>query len=138
LVTDLEKAARAADRPRPRVALWVCAAVGPGSGRGAEQLRRGLVGYLAAPGYAEMFGRAGFGDVVAYARSGPHPRDLLAATPTELVDVVGLVGASAASVEPRMAAYLDAGVDDLVIVPAATDADPAGVATLTELAPLMS
>ncbi|MGW0659399.1 LLM class F420-dependent oxidoreductase [Streptodolium elevatio] len=131
LVADLEKAARAAGRPRPTVALWACAALGGGTGPGVEQLRRGLVSYLAAPGYGDMFARAGFGDVVAYARTRPHPRDLLAAIPPEIVDVVAVTGEPAA----RMAAYAAAGVDELVLVPAATDADLGGVATLAAARP---
>ncbi|MEU8135895.1 LLM class F420-dependent oxidoreductase [Streptodolium elevatio] len=131
LVADLEKAARAAGRPRPTVALWACAALGGGTGQGVEQLRRGLVSYLAAPGYGDMFARAGFGDVVAYARTRPHPRDLLAAIPPEIVDVVAVTGEPAA----RMAAYAAAGVDELVLVPAATDADPGGAATLAAARP---
>ncbi|WTW93814.1 LLM class F420-dependent oxidoreductase [Streptomycetaceae bacterium NBC_01309] len=126
LVADLEKAAHAAGRPRPTVALWACAALGGGAGPGVEQLRRGLVSYLAAPGYADMFARAGFGDVVAYARTWPHPRDLLAAIPPEVVDVVAVTAEPAA----RMAAYAAAGVDELVLVPSSTDADPGGAATL--------
>lgn len=135
LVTDLDKAAREADRPRPTVAAWVCAAVGPDRAEGVEQLRRGLVPYLAAPGYAEMFTRAGHGDLVAFARTGPHPAQLLAAVPDELVDVVALVGPDRDAVRARIAAYADAGVDELVLVPAATDADPGGARTLEELRP---
>lgn len=150
LVADLEKAAHAAGRPRPTVALWACAALGVDPGPGIEQLRRGLVSYLAAPGYSDMFERAGFGDVVAYARTRPHPRDLLAAIPREIVDVVAVTGSaavtgavtgsvpgtgtsaggSAAAPAARMAAYAAAGVDELVLVPASTDADPGGAATL--------
>ena len=35
------------------------------SAPGVEQVRRGLVAYMSAPGYGEMFAEAGFGDVVA-------------------------------------------------------------------------
>jgi hypothetical protein len=34
-----------------------------------------------------------------------------------------------------LAAYADAGVDEVALVPGSSDADPAGVATLTALAP---
>ncbi|MCF2528035.1 LLM class F420-dependent oxidoreductase [Yinghuangia soli] len=141
LIADLEKAARQVGRPRPAVAVWVCAALegaaaqpAPDTGAGdvppgVEQLRRGLVPYLAAPGYADMFTRAGFGEVVAYARTAPHPRDLLAAVPRELVDVVAVTADPAA----RVAEYTAAGVDEFVVVPAATEADPGGTRTLTEL-----
>ncbi len=67
-----------------------------------EQLRRGLVAYLSAPGYGEMFAEAGFGDVVRFARTRPHPGELLAAIPPEIVGHVSLVG-EVASVRARLA-----------------------------------
>ncbi|MYW02264.1 LLM class F420-dependent oxidoreductase [Streptomyces sp. SID3343] len=133
LVLDLERAAREAGRPRPRVAAWVCAAVGSDTEQGVEQMRRGLVGYLAAPGYGEMFARAGFGELVAFARTRPHPRELLAAIPPAAVEVVGL-GGTALHAAARIARYRAAGVEEVVVVPSATDADPAGEATLWALA----
>lgn len=65
-------------RERPRVALWVCGARDDDAAA-MLQLRTGVVGYLAAAGYAEMFQRAGFARQVELARSRPHPRELLAA-----------------------------------------------------------
>lgn len=112
-----------------RVTAWVTASTGVGPAA-MEQLRRGVVGYLAAPGYGEMFAEAGFGDVVAFARSGPHPRELLARIPDELLESVGLLGDSA---EKRLAEYRDAGVDEIAVVPASTENDPGGVRTLREL-----
>ena len=99
-----------------------------------EQLRRGLVAYLSAPGYGEMFAEAGFGDVVRFARTRPHPGELLAAIPAELTGHVSLVGDQRA-VRARLAEYASAGVDEVALVPGSSDADPAGVATLTALAP---
>jgi len=101
---------------------------------GSEQLRRGLVAYLPAPGYGEMFAEAGFGDVVRFARTRPHPGELLAAIPAELTGHVSLVGDQGA-VRARLAEYASAGVDEVALVPGSSDADPAGVATLTALAP---
>lgn len=132
LVTMLERAAADVGRYRPRVAVWVPAAVDPGPA-GTEQLRRALVGYLAAPGYAEMFERDGFADLVGYARTRPHPRELLAAVPADLVATVGAVG-DPATAQARIADYAGAGVDDVVLVPSATDDDPAGEHTLRVLA----
>jgi len=128
LVTELRTAAEAAGRPCPRVAVWTCCAIDPGPAA-VEQLRRGVVGYLAAPGYSEMFRRAGFGDLVDYAHTRPHPGDLLARVPAELNGVVGLVG-DAAEVADRIKEYAAAGADDIVLVPAATGDDPAGEHTL--------
>ncbi len=133
LVQMLHDECRAAGRPVPPVADWLTAVVDP-SAAGIEQLRRGLVSYLSAPGYGEMFAEAGFGDVVRFARTRPHPGELLAAIPPELVGHVCLAG-GAQAVRARLAEYADAGVDQIALVPGSSDADPAGVATLTALAP---
>lgn len=130
-IVDQAKAARAGGRGRPKVAAWATAAVDP-SETALEQIRRGVVGYLAAPGYAEMFTQAGFGDVVAYARTRPHPRDLLKAVPYELSASVGLIG-DPATIEARIEEYAAAGVDEIALVAASTDDDPGGVRTLTAL-----
>jgi probable F420-dependent oxidoreductase len=134
LVQMLHDECRAAGRPVPPVAAWVAAVVGPSGLVDVEQLRRGLVAYLAAPGYGEMFAEAGFADVVRFARTGPHPGELLAAIPAEIVGHVSLVGAEP-FVRARMAEYADAGVDEIALVPGSSAADPAGVGTLTALAP---
>jgi alkanesulfonate monooxygenase SsuD/methylene tetrahydromethanopterin reductase-like flavin-dependent oxidoreductase (luciferase family) len=81
-----------------------------------------------------MFAEAGFEDVVRLARTGPRPGELLAAIPAELVGHVSLVGDERAA-RARMAEYANAGVDEVALVPGSSDADPAGVATLTVLAP---
>jgi alkanesulfonate monooxygenase SsuD/methylene tetrahydromethanopterin reductase-like flavin-dependent oxidoreductase (luciferase family) len=81
-----------------------------------------------------MFAEAGFEDVVRFARTGPRPGELLAAIPAELVGHVSLTGDEQA-VRARMAEYGCAGVDEVALVPGSSDADPAGVATLTALAP---
>lgn len=133
LVEMLHDECRAAGRPVPPVAAWVAAVVGP-LVTDVEQLRRGLVAYLSAPGYGEMFAEAGFADVVRFARTGPHPGELLAAIPPEIVGHVSLVG-DEPSVRARIAEYADAGVDEIALVPGSSEADPAGVGTLTALAP---
>jgi probable F420-dependent oxidoreductase len=148
LVQLLHDECRAAGRPVPPVAVWLATVVGPVQGglaqgglaqggpaaESIEQLRRGLVAYMSAPGYGEMFAEAGFGDVVRFARTRPHPGELLAAIPAELTGHVSLVGDQAA-VRARLAEYASAGVDEVALVPGSSDADPAGVATLTALAP---
>ena len=133
LVQMLHDECRAAGRPVPPVAAWAATVVGP-SAQGVEQLRRGLVAYMSAPGYGEMFAEAGFADVVSFARTRPHPRELLSAIPAELVGCVSLLGDEQA-VRARLAEYADAGVDEIALVPGSSDADPAGVGTLTALAP---
>ncbi|MEU8384706.1 LLM class F420-dependent oxidoreductase [Streptosporangium sp. NPDC048865] len=129
LTADLRAAASV---PAPRVAAWVTAAIDPGR-EAVDRIRRAVVGYLAAPGYGEMFAEAGFGDVVAFARTRPHPRELLAAVPDDLLESVALLGDVDAARE-RLRAYADAGVDEVALVPVGTDADPGGVATLKALA----
>jgi probable F420-dependent oxidoreductase len=133
LVQMLHEECQRAGRPVPPVAVWLGTVVDP-SQAGLEQLRRGLVAYMSAPGYGEMFAEAGFGDVVSFARTGPHPRELLAAIPAELVGHVSLVG-DAPAIRARLAEYAAAGVDEVALVPGSSEADPAGVATLTALAP---
>jgi len=133
LVEMLHEQCRRAGRPVPPVAVWLATIVDP-SWAGIEQLRRGLVSYLSAPGYAEMFAEAGCGDVVRFARTRPHPGELLAAIPVELVRQVSLVG-DEQTVRARLAEYASAGVDEVALVPGSGEADPAGLATLTALAP---
>jgi probable F420-dependent oxidoreductase len=134
LVAKLRAAADEAGRPCPRVAVWTTCAIDPGPAA-IEQMRRAVVGDLAAPGYAQMFEAAGYGDLVAYAKTAPHPGELLARVPPALNQVVGLVG-DLATVRNRIGEYADAGADDVVLVPSATDDDPAGRRTLTMAAEL--
>ena len=116
----------------PPVAAWVVGAADP-SPATIEQLRRGVLGYLAAPGYSDMFRAEGFGELVDFASTKPHPRELLAAIDPAVISAVGLVGTSE-EIAAKIQAYAAAGVDELAVVPAATDDDPAGAATLTALA----
>ncbi len=119
---------RAATPTPPPVAAWVVGAVDPGPAT-VEQLRRGIVGYLAAPGYSDMFRAEGFGALVDFALTKPHPRELLAAIEPEVIEAVGLVG-SPSDIAAKAEAYAAAGVSELAVVPAATDEDPAGARTL--------
>jgi probable F420-dependent oxidoreductase len=132
LVGKLRAAAAELGRPCPRVAVWTTCAVDPGAAA-LEQTRRAVVGYLAQPGYGEMFARAGYADLVQYARTRPHPSELLERVPAELVATVGLIG-DAAAVQARIRAYGEAGADDVVMVPSATDDDPAAEHTLKVVA----
>jgi len=115
-----------------RVAAWVPAALDPDADA-RLQLARALVAYLAAPGYADVFTQAGFGELVTFAQTRPHPRELLDAIPAELVDAVGLVG-DGATIGRRIDEYRAAGVDDICVVPA-TAGDRAGRRTLETLRP---
>ena len=119
-------------RPPPSLAVWVPTAVDPGPAA-REQLRRSIVAYLRAPGYAQMFERAGFGEVVARASDGAHPKDLLPAVPDEMAEAIGAIG-TIDEVLARIDAYAAAGADEVVIVPSATEEDPAGMRTLERIA----
>lgn len=132
LCEQLADVTKAEGTPVPRTAIWLAAAVEP-TDDAVTQLCRGKVGYLAAPGYGEMFAEAGFGDLVDLARTRPHPREILAAMPRELLAAVGLVG-SVDEINARVEDYHRAGIDDVCIVPA-TAGDTGGVRTLEALAP---
>lgn len=123
LVTAAEKAGKAT----PALAVWLCCAVDP-QRETIDQLKHAIVGYLAAPGYAEMMIEAGFADLVEYARSRPHPRELLAAMPDELIAAIGLIGDKAA-IDARVEEYRAAGADEICLVPA-TAGDEYGERTL--------
>ncbi len=134
LVTALHREAADAGREAPPVACWLTAAVDP-TEQAHAQLRGAVAGYLAAPGYGEMFAEAGFGGLVAEARSGELTfGELVARIPPQLPAAVGLVG-SLDEVRARAAQYVAAGVDELVILPA-TAGDDAGERTLRALAGL--
>ncbi len=126
-------AARLAPQHR-NTAVWLCAAVDPTDEERAW-LGRGLVGYLAAPGYADMFVEAGYGDLVEFARTRPGPKDVFARMPPHLVDDVGLVGTES-TIRSRMRAYADAGIAEICVVPPAPDL-PSSQRTLEALAPDM-
>ncbi|AQA17649.1 LLM class F420-dependent oxidoreductase [Halioglobus japonicus] len=127
---QLQAAANAAGRETPRVAVWLPTAVDP-SRESIDQLKRGIVGYLAAPGYGEMMAAAGFEELVAFARTRPHPRELLAAMPDALIAAVGLLG-SESEVAAQLEDYKAAGADEVCIVPA-TAGDDLGKRTLSAL-----
>ncbi len=127
LRAELVAAAAEAGRPVPGLAVWLTCAVDP-EPVAVQQLLQAIVGYLAAPGYAEMISEAGFAELVAFARTRPHPRELLAAMPPELVGAIGLVGEEAAIAE-RLEEYRAAGADEICLVPA-TAGDPGGARTL--------
>lgn len=116
----------------PNTAVWLCAAIDPTEQERAW-LSRGFVGYLAAPGYAEMFVEAGFGDLVEFARSRPGPKEVFARMPDDLIDRVALVG-SEAEVRRRIGEYEAAGITEICLVPPAPDL-PSAERTLEALAP---
>lgn len=111
---QLSDASAAADRPRPRLAAWIPAALDPTPAALAD-IKRALVGYLAAPGYRDMFIAAGFESIVALAQLRGHPPELLAQVPDELPAAIGLVG-DRETVARRLADYRAAGVDDICLV----------------------
>ncbi|MFF4982152.1 LLM class F420-dependent oxidoreductase [Streptomyces sp. NPDC001046] len=125
-------AARKAGRTPPRLAAWLPAAVDPGP-EAVTQILRSVAGFLAVPGYSDMFVDAGFAEVVELAVKGADRDTLVRALPPEAAATVALVGDTAA-VRARIDAYAEAGLDEIALVPA-TAGDPAGERTLTALAP---
>ncbi|MFJ2028666.1 LLM class F420-dependent oxidoreductase [Streptosporangium sp. NPDC087985] len=132
LCADIETAAAAAGRPRPTVAMWIAASVDPTEADRAQMVRS-KTGYLAAPGYSDMFVAAGFGELVDYARSRPHPKDLRAAMPDSAIIAATCVAGSAQEVWTRIEQYFEAGVDEVCIAPT-TAGDPGGLRTLRAVA----
>jgi len=115
-----------------RTAVWLAAAVDPDR-QERRWMANGYVGYLPAPGYGEMFADAGFADLVAFARTRPHLRDLAARIPDELLDAVALVG-DESTVRRRIDEYAAAGIAEIGLVVPPLDT-PCGRATLEALAP---
>ncbi len=130
LRSQLDDAAKKYDRVAPKLAVWLTCAVAPET-KAVDQVLRAVVGYLAAPGYAEMIAEAGFADLVKFARTRPHPKELLAAVPGELASAIGLVG-SVEEIDQRLQEYQAAGADEVCLVPA-TAGDPGGLRTLTAM-----
>lgn len=123
-------AAASAGRTVPRLAAWLPAVVDPDEAS-LREVTRSIVGYLGVAGYREMFVEAGFGDAVDMARRGAAENELLEALPAEAASVVGLVGDTGA-VRERLRAYVDAGLDEVALVPATGD-DAGGERTLGTL-----
>ena len=116
----------------PNTAVWLAAAVDPTPEERAW-MSLGYVAYLGASGYAEMFEEAGFGDLVAFARTRPHPKELARRLPGELIDAVGVVGTEA-EVRRRIEEYEAAGIREIGLVVPPLDL-PSGRRTLEVLAP---
>lgn len=123
--------ATAAGRQPPPMAVWVTATL-EWTEAALEEVRRALVNYVPQPGYRDMLAEAGFGELVARARSARHPREILAAIPLALVDAVSVAG-DAGTIRSRMAQYEAAGADEVALVPVTTD-DPGGTRLLKALA----
>ena len=117
-MVTVASAARLAPQHR-NTAVWLCAAVDPTDEERAW-LSRGLVGYVGAPGYAEMFAEAGYGDLVEFARTRPGPKQVFAHMPERLIDDVALLG-SESEIRARIADYEAAGIAEICLVPPAPD-----------------
>lgn len=130
-MVTVETAGRLATQ-HPDTAVWLCASIDPTEQERAW-LARGFVGYLAAPGYSDMFIEAGYGELVEYARTKPGPKQIAARIPPDLIDHVALVG-SEPTVRARIDAYARVGVTEVCVVPPAPDL-PSSRRTLELLAP---
>ncbi|MEH6568114.1 MAG: LLM class F420-dependent oxidoreductase [Halioglobus sp.] len=130
---QMETAAQNAGKKPPKLAVWLTCAVDPQQ-QALDQLMRAVVGYLAAPGYSDMISEAGFSKLVEFARSRPHPKELLGAIPPTLMSAIGLVGTKA-EISSRLKEYEAAGADEVCLVPA-TAGDDGGLRTLEAMASL--
>ena len=128
----LDAAAAEAGRTAPPITAWVPAVLEPGAAALAE-LRGQLVLYVGQPGYGEMFADAGHESIVAIARSGAHPRAVADAISRELIETVCVTG-DAAKIAAGLAAYADAGADEVAVVPVTAE-DPGGARLLGAIAP---
>jgi alkanesulfonate monooxygenase SsuD/methylene tetrahydromethanopterin reductase-like flavin-dependent oxidoreductase (luciferase family) len=59
---------------------------------------------------------------VQFAKTRPHPKELLTAMPDELMSAIGLVG-SMANISQRLEQYRAAGADEICLVPATAGDD---------------
>jgi alkanesulfonate monooxygenase SsuD/methylene tetrahydromethanopterin reductase-like flavin-dependent oxidoreductase (luciferase family) len=125
-------AARRLAAGHPNTAVWLAAAVDP-TPEERSWMSLGYVAYLGASGYAEMFEEAGFSELVAFARTRPHPKELAQRLPDELLDAVGVVGTEA-EVRRRIEAYEAAGIREIGLVVPPLDL-PSRRRTLEALAP---
>jgi probable F420-dependent oxidoreductase len=121
----------AVDRPAPRLAVWVPAALNP-TEQAHAQLAGQLAVYLGAPGYGELFAELGFGELVLRARSGARRAELVAAVPQELLARIAALG-NPSEIAARIAEYHAAGADHVGIVPATAE-DPCGAGVLEAIA----
>jgi probable F420-dependent oxidoreductase len=128
---DFTGTVRAAGRSRGEVTLVARAYVAVTGDVDAcrEAVRRELVEYLVSPPYARYFRSVGFGAEVDAVSAGFAARDrerAVAGVSDRLLDEVLVVGRSAGDVTDRLAAYLAAGADDLMVqpVPEARGGDP--------------
>lgn len=90
-----------------------------------DAARRDLFSYAVVDGYARAFSAAGFGDEVDQIRERHGARDregALAAVSERMIDAIDIIG-DADHVRSSVQAYLDAGVDDAVLMPLPWGAD---------------
>jgi probable F420-dependent oxidoreductase len=127
----LDAVAGTAGSERPRLAVWIPVALDPGPATVA-QLASQIAVYLRPPGYGEMFTALGFGALVERARAGATRSTLANDIPPALLASVGALG-SREEIARRLAAFHDAGADEVAIVPATAE-DPGGARLLTALA----
>jgi probable F420-dependent oxidoreductase len=127
----IDSEAAAAGRTPPPLAVWLAAALDPGSETRA-QLAAQVAIYLAPPGYGEMFAELGFSDLVERARAGAPRAELAGSVPPALLERVCALG-SAEQVTERISSYFDAGADVVGVAPSTAE-DPAGQGVLGAIA----
>jgi probable F420-dependent oxidoreductase len=131
----VEAQAAAAGRAPPRLAVWVAAALQPGS-EARAQLASQVAVYLAPRGYGEMFSELGFAELVRRARAGERRSELARRVPPELLEHVCALG-SGDDIAARISAYHDAGADAVGIAPSTAE-DTSGRAVLAAVSERVS
>ena len=131
-MVTVEAAAELAARHH-NTAVWLAAAVDP-TPEERRWMALGYVGYLAAPGYAEMFTAAGFGDVVDLARTRPHPRRPRRPCCRPSCSTPWRSSAARPTCGARIDDYAAAGIAEIGLVVPPLDS-PSGRRTLEVLAP---
>jgi len=118
-------------RNPPSLTVWVPAAFEPGEAA-LRQMAAQLALYLAPPGYGEMFGELGYGELVQRARAGAGRLELAEHVPEDLLGQIGLAG-STEHIAAGLRAYHEAGADCVAVVPSTAE-DPGGRAVLKAVA----
>jgi probable F420-dependent oxidoreductase len=129
--TTIDAEAAKVGRVPPTLTVWVPAAYDPGE-VALHQLAAQLAVYLAPPGYGEMFGELGYGDLVARARAGAGRRELADHIPAELLGQICVAG-STERIAASLRAYHEAGADCVAVVPSTAE-DAGGRAVLSAVA----
>jgi probable F420-dependent oxidoreductase len=125
-VAEVRAGEAAAGRPAGSCRVYAYVHVGVADRDEArDRARRDVFGYAAAKGYGDMMARAGYAEEIAALRDAQARKDrggALAAVSDRMVDAIDFVG-EPEEVRAFVGSYLDAGVEEAVIMPLPWGAD---------------